>query len=168
MRVCKQFIFAFSLLLCVITPLAGADFTSPEKPDASTALLSSMREHYPGHIQDILLLDPDLLYQDRWYEPSWYRYKRITYLYNTAGQLTQETGDIYISGTWLNDWRYTLSYDAQGRLYEWIYESGALSDWLPQRREVYTYDATGRLSEKLTYEANGDNWQYSQHFLYLL
>ena len=67
-------------------------------------------------------------------------WSRVTYTYDAAGNLTEETEYDDVMG----DYRYTYTYDEAGNLTEMVrFDVGrSLSD-----RVTYTYDAAGNLTE---------------------
>ncbi len=160
-----RIIMLSSLLLNM--PLLGDELLKQIRPDFDPQELSFLHQDNPHQVQDLLTMEADSMYLDRWSEFNWSHFKRDIYLYNTAGQLTQSTRHFKVGGSWYNYERSLLNYDLQGNLVEWIYEEGDVSAWLNLWREQFDYDGSGNLIEKTSSQANGDAWQLVERISYI-
>jgi hypothetical protein len=92
---------------------------------------------------------------------NWWEYRRLYYLYNNQGKVTDFYSTKYEAGSWLNDFYYKTAYDVQGRKLTSINSSWDPEGnrWEPYSRDSSLYDNNNREKEVITAFFINGLWQ---------
>jgi len=102
----------------------------------------------------------------RWNGSNWYQYQREVYLYELAGQISEETASVRLGSSWYEDWRMSYSYDDNGNLEEQLFQLSGESGWHNLWRELHSYTEPGSLLSKTHQLAESESWLSDSRLLY--
>ena len=96
----------------------------------------------------------------------WQEDSKMSFLYNTQGNLTQEISSDWNGTDWEIYRKYEYTYDGNGNQtleisYDW---NGA--EWENGWKDEYTYDDNGNLTQVISYDWNGTEWKNWDKFEY--
>ena len=110
---------------------------------------------------------PDSSFSYSWSNEDWSRHTKVEYVYNTQGEIEEESQYFRFASIWFNDARDVYTYDPQGYLMEQLHQTGDESSWIDQWRLLYQYDSTGQRTQMTDQSYTGSAWQSEERVRYL-